>query len=353
MAPLPDAVTKTPGRGGGLKAYFQFVAGVVYFFVARALARHGAHGLETDRWSPLLEQAMLAVLLVIGYGGLGFWLNRQSNPIRTQGFPRREGAAGEVAVGAAFGWAAAILCVAPMALIGGIEIYLAAGASPWRWLVVDAVYFSLLALAEEVAFRGYAFQRFEQAVGGLGAAIGFAAYYAMVQSTARGSGRASIAVSIALGLLLSTAYLRTRALWMSWGLNFAWKASRALLFGLAVNGDSSHSPLVQGDPMGPFWLTGAGYGLDNTWVAFAVLLAAIPLLFRITRDLDYKYNAPVLMPGGIAVDLDARARRQHEAAMGLAEAQAVPLVQISTAGAGPAAAQGGAGASSRGDSASH
>jgi hypothetical protein len=135
-------------------------------------------------------------------------------------------------------------------------------------------------------------------------------------------------VSIALGLLLSTAYLRTRALWLSWGLNFGWKASRALLFGLAVSGGSNHSPVIQGDPMGPFWLTGGGYGLDASWVAFAVLVGAIPVMFRVTRDLDYKYNAPVLVPGGIPVDLDEAAKRQHEAAMGTAEPAMPALVQI-------------------------
>ena len=80
--------------------------------------------------------------------------------------------------------------------------------------------------------------------------------------------------------------------------------------------------------MGPFWLTGGGYGLDSSWVAFAVLLAAIPVLFRVTRDLDYQYNAPVLVPGGIPVDLDAAAKRQHEAAMGTAEPAKPGLVQI-------------------------
>ena len=103
-----------------------------------------------------------------------------------------------------------------------------------------------------------------------------------------GSNHASVAVSAALGLVLSTAYLRTRALWLSWGLNFGWKASRALLFGLAVSGVSSHSPVVQGNPMGPFWLTGGGFGLDGTWVAFAIVLASLPVVFKITRDLDYR-----------------------------------------------------------------
>ena len=122
--------------------------------------------------------------------------------------------------------------------------------------MADAAFFALAALAEEIAFRGYAFQRFVRAVGPSGATLGFAAIYAIVQALTPGANHASFAVSMAFTFLLSAAYLRTRALWVSWGLNFGWKASRALLFGLAVSGVSTHSPVVQGDPMGPFWLTG-------------------------------------------------------------------------------------------------
>jgi hypothetical protein len=198
----------------------------------------------------------------------------------------------------------------------------------WGWLVADAVFFALAALAEEIAFRGYGFQRFVLAVGPLGAALGFAAFYAVVQALTPGSNHASVAVSVALSLALSTAYLRTRALWVSWGINFGWKASRALVFGLTISGVNSHSPVVQGNPMGPFWLTGGGYGLDGSWVAFVILLVAVPVVYRLTRELDYRYNAPVIVPGGIAVDLDAAARKQHEAATRPAEPATPALVQI-------------------------
>jgi hypothetical protein len=190
-------------------------------------------------------------------------------------------------------------------------------------------------LAEEVAFRGYAFQRFARALGPTGAALGFAAIYSILQTLLPGANHASFAVSIMLSLVLSACYLRTRALWVGWGLNFGWKASRALLIGLAVSGNNSHSPVVQGDPMGSFWLTGGAFGLDGSWLAFFVLFATLPVVFRITRELDYRYNAPVIVPGGIPVDLDAAARAQHEAAMGPAApvAPATPgLVQIGNAG---------------------
>jgi hypothetical protein len=194
--------------------------------------------------------------------------------------------------------------------------------------LADVAFFALAALAEEIAFRGYGFQRFAHSVGPIGASLGFAAFYAIVQALLPGANHASIAVSVVFTLLLSMAYLRTRALWLSWGINFGWKASRALVFGLAVSGNNSHSPVVQGDPMGPFWLTGGGFGLDGTWIAFFVILAAMPVVYRLTRDLDYRYNAPVIIPGGIPVDLDAAARAQHEAATREAEPAAPALVQI-------------------------
>jgi uncharacterized protein len=327
--------TTQAGRGR-FRAYVEFVVALLYFFLARALARHGAQGLASEQWAPLVEQGMLFFLLLIGYAAFGYSLDRQVHPVSAQGLPRRQGWPGEAGLGVAVGWSLAIVCVVPMLLAGGIEIVLIFQPSAWGWLLADAAFFALTALAEEIAFRGYGFQRFAYAVGPLGAALGFAAYYAIVQAQLPGSGNSSIAVSLALSLVLSTAYLRTKALWLSWGLNFGWKASRALIFGLAVSGVSSHSPVVQGDPMGPFWLTGGGYGLDASWVAFVALLVAIPVVFKVTRDLDYQYNAPVIIAGGIPVDLDAAARRQHEAAMGTAEPAVAGLVQIFPAAAASA-----------------
>jgi membrane protease YdiL (CAAX protease family) len=321
-------MTATEPTGGRLRAYAQFIVAVLYFFLARSLARHGALGLANEQWVPLVEQAMLAFLLVLGYAAFGFWLNRQLHPAIEQGWPLRTGWQREACLGLATGWALAVVCVLPLTLVGGIAIVLSTDLSAWGWLLAEVAFFALMALAEEVAFRGYGFQRFADAVGPAGAALGYAAFYGIVQSMLPGSSRASMAVSVVLSLLLSTAYLRTRALWLSWGLNFAWKASRALLFGLALSGVNSHSPVLQGNPMGPFWLTGGGFGLDGSWVAFLVLLAAIPVLFRITRDLDYRYNTPVIVPGGIPVDIDAAARRQHEAAQGPVQSTAPSLVQI-------------------------
>ncbi|HUA93763.1 MAG TPA: type II CAAX endopeptidase family protein [Terracidiphilus sp.] len=316
--------------GARRRAFLEFFAAVIYFFLARALAHQGAQVLVSEQRAPLAEQTMLALLLLIGYAAMGFWLDREAHPVATQGFPWREGFRREGATGLATGWALAVVCVLLVAIGGGIAISFSWQASAWSGLAADAAFFAVTALAEEIAFRGYGFQRFVRATGPVGASLVFAIFYALLQRMIPGSNRANFVVSIVLGLLLSIAYLRTRALWLSWGLNFGWKASRALLFGLAVSGDSTHSPVVQGDPMGPYWLTGGGFGLDGAWITFFVLLAALPIIFRITRELDFRYNAPVLVPGGNPVDLDAAARAQHEAATRAVEPAAPALVQITS-----------------------
>ena len=320
-----------PARGGKMRAYLEFIAAVLYFFVVRSFARNAAIGIHNDAWAPLVEQVLVVVLLILGYSAFGSLLDRQVGSIAAQGLPLRSAWTREVATGMAVGWGAVVVCVLAMVLIGGIAVVITAQSSSCAWLLADAAYFALLALGEEVAFRGYGFQRFAQVVGSSGAAFGFALFYAIVYALLPGVTNASIAVSVVFSFLLTAAYLRTRALWVSWGINFAWKASQALIFGLTVRGVSSHSPVIEGNPMGPFWLTGGGFGIDASWFACVVLLLAFPVVYRVTRDLDFRYNVPVVVPGGIPVDLDAAARRQHEAAMGQAsDSGAAPpsLVQI-------------------------
>lgn len=311
-----------------MRAYLEFVAAVFYYFLARALAHRFAARIVSDAWAMLAEQGILLLLLIVGLAAFGLLFDRQKHPIAEQGLPIRSGWQGEAGVGIVIGWAAAVACILPLTVFGGVAIVLSTHGSAWIWLLVDCIFFALAAMIEEVAFRGYAFQRFIAAVGPIGATLGFSAFYAALQALLPGSSYLSVTVAAVFSVLLSIAYLRTRALWLSWGLNFAWKASRALLFGLAVSGVTGHSSVIEGDPMGPYWLTGGGFGLDGSWIAFFVLLIAIPVVYRVTRDLDFRYNAPVIVPAGLAIDLDAAARHQHEAAMGSAEPAAPGLVQI-------------------------
>ena len=98
-------MSPSPAAGGRLRAYMRFIAAVLWFFVARALARHEALGLANAQWRPLADQAMLLFLLLMGYASMGFTFDRQQHPISAQGLPRRAGWPGEGGLGLAVGWA--------------------------------------------------------------------------------------------------------------------------------------------------------------------------------------------------------------------------------------------------------
>jgi len=325
-------VSTPPNAGsasvGHLRAFGRFLLAALFFLIARVIAHRGAMGLVREDWLPLLEQAMLVFLLVVGYACFGFILDRQPHPVSQQGLSFRAGWLGEIGIGVATGWAIAVACVLPVVLFGGIALRVSFNLNAFGWLLADAAFFALATLALQIAFRGYPFQSAVQAIGEWPAVLMVSVLFGILQAWLPGSSHASMAVAIALGLLLTLAYLRTRALWLPWGIQFGWVASRALLFGLPVNGLTNHSPVVQGDPISALALSGYDFGLDGSWFACVVMLIAMPFVYRATRDLSFRYNAPVLIPGGIPVDLDAAARLQHEAATRPDTPEVKPLVQI-------------------------
>ncbi|MFC5864563.1 CPBP family intramembrane glutamic endopeptidase [Acidicapsa dinghuensis] len=339
MAPLvfPAPSVQQSRNAKAIRQFGHFIFAVLFFFLARLLARHGARGLVSEDWVPLVEQAMFAFLLIFGFAGLGFSLDQQLHPISQQGLGFRKGWLGELGLGVAVGWAIAIICVLPLVFFGGIVIHTSFSRLGFEWLLADAAYFLLGTLTVQVAFRGYPFQAAIRSIGELPATLMLSVLYGILYASLPGAGRASMAVCIAIGLLLSMSYLRTRALWLAWGTQFGWDASRALLFGLPVRGISTHSPVLQGIPTASVSLSGGSFGLDGSWFAFVVLLVALPVVYRLTRDLSFEHNAPVLEPGGFPVDIDSAARRQHEAVMGPTEPPIQPLVQILPAAAPPPA----------------
>ena len=80
---------------GRLRAYLHFIVAVLWFFLARGLAHRLALGEATEPFVPLVEQAILAFLLLLGYAAMGFWLDSEAHPVSAQGLPFRSGWPGE------------------------------------------------------------------------------------------------------------------------------------------------------------------------------------------------------------------------------------------------------------------
>jgi membrane protease YdiL (CAAX protease family) len=315
-----------------MRAFGWFLIATIYAELALLISQHAARGLAPGDANELVSRSILVFLLLIGFAGMGMVGQRQRSPLRAMGLTFRPGWLGELALGAALGWGGIVACVLPIALLG--EMALKFTPTPHQLLLfaLDIGVLAMAALAEEVVFRGYPFQRLIEAMGP-GFATLFACLLFMVAHVFNpDSSAASLFTTFLAGWLMALAYLRTRALWVSWGIHFGWNASMGLLFGLPVSGLTIFSPVVSTYTRGPVWLTGGGYGPEGGAVSIVVLLVLLIVLTRSTRELKHQYALPEIIPGGIPVDLDALSRREHERGMGqVAPAPASEqLVQILT-----------------------
>lgn len=313
---------------GRLRALGWVLIAILYFLLAERLAASAARGLATGAWEELWFRVFLLVLLIVGYAAMGYTGEHQQHPVRAMGLVRREGWRRELALGAAMGWGGMVVCVLAIAVSGGLYIY-------WYWswhhfglLFLDIGTLAAAAMAEEVAFRGYPFQRLMDATGPVTATVLAAFAFGLLHLGNPDVSAASTLTTVLAGWLLALAYLRTRALWVGIGFHFAWNAAMGILFGLPISGLTRFSPLIRTYTEGPVWLTGDGYGPEGGAIAILVLFGLLIVMMLTTRELKYRWAIPEIVPGGMAVDIDALARRQHEAAMG-PQAPAEPaLVQI-------------------------
>jgi uncharacterized protein len=290
---------------GKIRAFGYVVIAGIYFYIAQSISIHAANGLSTGVWVPLVERGILLFLLLFGYAAMARVFNRQREPIRGMGLVFRPGWQREFGLGAALGWGLLVVSILPLVLSGGLIVTFWALPRQFGILFIDLLILAVASLAEEVAFRGYPFQRLIDAMGPTLATIVFSLVFAALHMFNPGATRASFVVTVFSSWLLSVAYLRTKALWVCWGWHFAWNASMCLLFGLPVSGITQFSPIIQSDTVGPPWMTGGDYGPEGSVVTAIVILIGIFVVYRTTRGLAYLYAQPVIVAAGIPIDLDA------------------------------------------------
>jgi uncharacterized protein len=317
-----------------LRAFAWFIIAAVYFVLAREVAIHAARGLASGDWRELANHTILLFLLLFGYAGMGFLGQRQNEPIKAMGLDPRPGYGREFALGSAIGWAGMVACVLPIALAGGLVVTFFTAQRQFALVILDLAVLAIAALAEEIAFRGYPFQRLIDATNPTSATVFMSLIFGAIHLAnprLYGSGPtfASTLVTIFASWLLAICYLRTRALWLGWGFHFTWNATMGVLFGLPISGITDFSPVVASNATGPLWITGGDYGPEGSLICAIVILVLIFVTIRATRDLNHRYAQPVIVPAGIPVDIDAISRRQHEQAMGPQVPAAPQMVQIS------------------------
>lgn len=203
------------------------------------------------------------------------WLERK--PFATVGLHCGRQAAREVIEGCLVGGGLACGAVAIEWGLGLISLQ-PTGLSLQSAAADGVLVLLLLAVAastEELLFRGYAFQQLIEGNRIFGPILVLSSLFGLVHLMNPHSTVMSTANTVLAGVLLSLAYVRTRALWLPIGWHYAWNATLAVT-GLPVSGLN----LIQ-TPWGvlpvsdKIWLYGGAYGPEGGAVATVLLVLGI------------------------------------------------------------------------------
>lgn len=171
-------------------------------------------------------------------------------------------------------------------ILGTALILLAAGLrlsrnldGGWGPLALGALLYLVPALNEELAFRGYLFQRLENGMGTAPALLAMSVLFAAAHLDNPGMTGATGCVAFLniflAGLILGLAYLRTRSLALPMGIHLGWNWAQGALLGFGVSGTAAQGFWVPRLLSRPEWLTGGTFGLEGSIpCTFVCLIAA-------------------------------------------------------------------------------
>lgn len=303
---MPPSDSTLPVRSSRMLQLALFVTSVTWVLCSQTVAARAAQGIAL-RFSLLPERTLLAALFFLFLLALGFsmlqTIFRRSTSLRdVLGLPNRSTDRDEWTLGVAIGWGSVVLAVLPMALAGTLQVtFWTAQRSLWL-LLLNLATIAVATLAEEVAFRGFPYRHLIDAIGPVAATIVISVLFGLFHALNPNATMAGVLVAMLAGVLFAVAWLRTHGLWLPWGLHFAWNASMGLLFGLPVSGITEFSSVVQTRATGPLWLTGGDYGPEGALLTVFVLLIAIVVLVRLTRDYAWEYTHRPIVAAGYAMD---------------------------------------------------
>ncbi|MFG1642876.1 CPBP family intramembrane glutamic endopeptidase [Amycolatopsis sp. NPDC049252] len=187
--------------------------------------------------------------------------------------------------GSAIGAGAFLATMLVILVFGGWHV---TGGDSWKFLATLGI-MACVAVTEEVVFRGVLFRIAEERFGTWPALVVSAVLFGAVHlagTSETGTGAmlwGATAIVLQGGILLTAAYIATRALWLPIGIHFAWNVVEAG-FGTAVSGKSSEfgglaTTTLSGSPV----LTGGSFGPEAGAAGILCCLVTSAFLLAFAR----------------------------------------------------------------------
>ena len=186
----------------------------------------------------------------------------------------------DIAVGAAIAAGMLALTLAGSFLLGEVRITWSASVGSIPGLVLTFLALAVSALSEELVFRGYPLQILMKGLGPWGSAILISSLFGLIHGRNPGATALSVLGTIVAGMTLAVAYLRTRSVWLPYGIHLVWNVGLSIVLGYPMSGIQTVS-LWTTQVAGSQKLLGGGYGPEAGVLGMAIFASAAIVIYRL------------------------------------------------------------------------
>jgi membrane protease YdiL (CAAX protease family) len=277
------AVAVLRSRDGRVRAVWRFLVAVLLFLASQTTVSLLFRPAQLISARAAIAFAIILAINVGLFAMVSRMLDRATNPLAYIGFPRDVPVLRLIAVGFVLGAVLVSLAVFFIAVGGSTTFRWRMNGMMLQAAAVQLALFPIAALHEEVAFRGYPFQRLIESIGAWPAIAVLSLLFAVPHLGNPNSTIFAAFNTAAIGALLAIAYVFTRSLWLVWGIHWGWNLVLAVAYGLVVSGFDTDGP-VDGSVAGPEWLTGGAYGIEGGASGSIAIVIGFGMLFWLVRQ---------------------------------------------------------------------
>jgi membrane protease YdiL (CAAX protease family) len=268
---------------GRLRPIWRFLIAVALFFLIQLAVSSLLRPESLITGHTVFAFATILTANIAIFAALSRVLDRATRPLASIGFSSDVPVLRLIVVGFIFGAALVSLAVLVIELGGSTTFRWRMDSVMMQAAATQLALFPLAALHEEVAFRGYPFQRLIDSLGAVPAVVVLSVLFAVPHLGNPNSTIFAAFNTAAVGALLAAAYLATRSLWLPWGIHWGWNLVLGVAYGLSVSGFDTDGP-VDGSVAGPAWLTGGAYGIEGGASGSIAIVVGFAGLFWLIRQ---------------------------------------------------------------------
>ncbi len=150
-------------------------------------------------------------------------------------------------------------------------------------IIVDSFFFfGMGAFLQVLAFRVVLFKLFEELLGSWFAFVLVAAIFGAAHTANPNTSLWSILALIITDILLVSAFIYTRRIWLVWGIHMGWNFFQDGIFGMPNSGITRFPSWIQPVISGPEWITGGGRGIEASVIAVCLSLGVAIVILKMS-----------------------------------------------------------------------